>query len=583
LRLLPRGVVLALALVGSVGVHVPIYGALGWLAGQFRTRPREAPLNGPIEFALLDAFPSGPKAPDEPEHRNDELARRAGTRPELPSEQAQAAPERDVPLEREVSRPRAPEPMTPQSPDRPREIPEIDERRAIVQRSRDPTVEAPEDARFIAEEANDVEEETVAAVTQLERDDRDPRAAPLSPDGPASERERNPVEDRATDRGERAAEEERVATPTEPERTGRRDHLRPVDPQVTVPAGEPTPPREAGSDPRGREGEHLATGEERRPVSPSLDFEHGRGSASSTSAESNASAEGGGEPVAAREIVVSDGSGTFRIRVPRELRAGQGPGEAGGRRIEGSGRADPWIAASSSPGHRGADGAGGEGASRARQGAVGLGLSWADFESIFGEDELRRQREAHVERPRVHRRGTSRQERWEQFRAAIENYVPEVRPGNQTALDAAASPFARFLSDMHRRIHREFADGYLASLDLDSPESDPTLHTTLEIAVNPDGTLHRVGVIATSGNILFDYGAWSSVVRAQPFPPPPAVILSGDGHAWLHWRFDRGPRQCGTWNARPFLLNNAPLIDRGEPPSFPNAMPSGATDTTDEG
>ena len=34
------------------------------------------------------------------------------------------------------------------------------------------------------------------------------------------------------------------------------------------------------------------------------------------------------------------------------------------------------------------------------------------------------------------------------------------------------------------------------------------------------------------------------------------MILSGDGHAWLHWRFDRGPRHCGTWNAEPFLLDN---------------------------
>jgi hypothetical protein len=146
--------------------------------------------------------------------------------------------------------------------------------------------------------------------------------------------------------------------------------------------------------------------------------------------------------------------------------------------------------------------------------------------------------------------------------------VHEVRSGNQTALNAAASPFATFLSDMHRRIHREFGDRFLGGLGPGSPEglNDPSLATTLEIAVNPDGSVHRVGVVATSGNILFDFGAFNSVMRAQPFPRPPGIILSGDGRAWLHWRFDRGPRACGTWNARPFMLNNAPLVDRGEPP-----------------
>ena len=120
---------------------------------------------------------------------------------------------------------------------------------------------------------------------------------------------------------------------------------------------------------------------------------------------------------------------------------------------------------------------------------------------------------------------------------------------------------------MHRRIHREFADRYLASLGPGAPEglNDQSLSTMLEISVNPDGTIHRVGVVRTSGNTLFDFGAFNAVMRAQPFPRPPPIIISGDGHAWLHWQFDRANSACWTNNARPFLLDNAPA-DRGEPP-----------------
>ena len=34
------------------------------------------------------------------------------------------------------------------------------------------------------------------------------------------------------------------------------------------------------------------------------------------------------------------------------------------------------------------------------------------------------------------------------------------------------------------------------------------------------------------------------------------AFREGDGRAWLHWTFERGPRHCGTWNAEPFMLEN---------------------------
>ena len=125
------------------------------------------------------------------------------------------------------------------------------------------------------------------------------------------------------------------------------------------------------------------------------------------------------------------------------------------------------------------------------------------------------------------------------------------------ALSAAASPFASYLAGVHRRIHRFFADDFLASLDgfgADHAMNDPTLVTRLEIILNRDGTISRVGVAATSGMLPFDFGAVDSVHRGAPFPSAPEQILSGDGRVYMHWSFYRNTRACGTFNAEPYIL-----------------------------
>jgi len=62
--------------------------------------------------------------------------------------------------------------------------------------------------------------------------------------------------------------------------------------------------------------------------------------------------------------------------------------------------------------------------------------------------------------------------------------------------------------------------------------------------------------VQTSGFMPFDYGAWNAVERAAPFPQPPTKILSGDGRAYFRWGFYRNERQCGTFNAEPYMLPN---------------------------
>lgn len=539
--LLPPAIVLGLALLGSLAVHVPIYAGLGTLEhllDRAGSRSAEA-----VEFTLLD--PTTPSdiitpnpAPDENTDETEEVREQAAPDPEPETARPETRPRQERPRqERRVRSETRAEPEAVPTPPRPPAPPPppIDERRAIVQRSDDPPEEAPPDARFLADQARDVEEETVARVTNTLRDDPEPtpgerhESADEAP-GDSDEHVAADLRDVEGDDRRRVVREEAEAPPAEAAEAS-------VSPQ-----------------PRPRTAESLDQGTDESP----------REGRRVRSREGGARAMGGGEQ-SMEEVVISDGFGTFVVRRPRRAEAGTGEGEAGGPRRDGRGMGAQGEGLAMGPSGRRHGGA--RRAGEGHQGGPRLGVSWSQFESIYGEEELRHARQARLEERRSRSRGASRQAQWEAFRSAIENYIAEVRPGNQTALDAAASPFATFLSDMHRRIHREFSDRYLASLGLDASGgvNDPTLRTTLEISINEDGSIHRVGVVATSGNILHDFAAFNSVMRAQPFPSPPDAILSADGRAWLHWSFDRGPRQCFTGNARPFMLANAREIDRGEP------------------
>ncbi len=218
-------------------------------------------------------------------------------------------------------------------------------------------------------------------------------------------------------------------------------------------------------------------------------------------------------------------------------------------------------------GQNGANGNGGTGSSSAaaRVGIAGRGAAGAiaalspasaDYARTFGaavEQERRLARER-----RTQARGESPTESWQQLRAGMENYVTAVRVGNQTALRTAASPFATYLSQMHHRIHRLFADGFLSSLDASGPENplnDPRLQSTVEIVLERDGRVARVGIVRTSGSTMFDVAAMNSVRRSAPFGAAPDAIRSADGKVYIHWGFYRSERQCGTFNAEPFVLS----------------------------
>ena len=197
--------------------------------------------------------------------------------------------------------------------------------------------------------------------------------------------------------------------------------------------------------------------------------------------------------------------------------------------------------------------------SRAQSGASGarrpnIKVSWRAFEDTFGAEQLAQDRMPKEAR----RRGAGREKRWDEFRAAIENYVVGVKTGNTTALNAAADPFAAYLAAFHRNLHMEFAHDFLASLPLAGDLGNPALVTKVEIVVNADGSLDRVGVVKSSGNLMYDFGAFNAVQRGAPYPPTPEKIRSPDGRVYLRWALHRNESQCGTWNAEPYILKNPP-------------------------
>lgn len=555
--LLPPAAVLALAVFWSASIHLPVYGVLGALADHFASLDVRLPSAGPVEVTLAyEPLPSATPSPEPPPEEATDVPstpstatpadrpraerRREDERRDDEPEPVVAPPPEPTPEEEVAEVEPEPEPVPAEA--EPTPPPEEEAHlRAVVQHVETPDEEAPDDARFMAEENHAVEEETVAEVTTTVTNDAVPTELPS---------ERESAED-----AEGGDDEDLVAEARDVEGSDAR--------RVTVEES-----RERPADTREPPSTSVAPSAEGGATDDAGDDETSERGTPTRSDEGGAAASEGGEEIPTVELLVSDGMGSFRIRVPDRSRIrGGGGGAEGGARAEGSG--------SGASGEGGGRIAGDEGGGEDRRGERGgrrLGLSWSDFESVYGEEELRREREARLEERRSRRRGAGRERMWSAFRAAMENYVAEVRPGNQTELGTAASPFATFLHDVHVRIHQEFADGYIQRIALDDANglNDASLHTTLEVSINADGSLNQIGIVRTSGNILFDQGAFNAMWRAQPFPRPPGAILSGDGRAWLRWNFHRDPRWCATDFAEPFILDNGPesaggFVDRGEP------------------
>lgn len=455
----PVFIAFAIALIASLSVHLPVYEVLGDLADRLRAETEEAKKNRKYDPVEVDF-----------EVAQGEKSQRARKQPrerrKAAKEQREQVAQQAVPVPKQQAERRQQQPQEPR----------VEAPQAVQQHSTNPDVEPPENARFIAEENSRVEEETVARVRNMVRDDAMPSPGRQQKASDTLEEEGNAREQKIAELREKQGSDARKATPEEAQRQ-RPDKAIKADPIKAE--------RVSSQSPDGRRADTS-------------------GDKASEMAEDT--------------ITITDPAGTFSIRRPSN--ASQG----GGQRAMGRG-----------PGGQ---------------------LAWSQFEAAVGSDELEQDRRAYLAEQKSSQRGISREKSWNEFKAAIENYVPGVKSGNTTALNAAASPFAAYIAAVHRRIHTEFADRFLRSLPMGSPYQDPALMTKLEIVLNRDGSVHRIGVVRSSGLLPFDFGAFNSVLRGQPYPPAPSSILSGDGRVYFHWGFYRNQRQCGTFNAEPYIIPN---------------------------
>ncbi|MCU1278583.1 MAG: hypothetical protein JWM53_2129 [bacterium] len=190
-------------------------------------------------------------------------------------------------------------------------------------------------------------------------------------------------------------------------------------------------------------------------------------------------------------------------------------------------------------------------------GKVNLNLNHHMYDQIEGAHaEAERREAALAQRSHVVGRYDRYLKSAAAIRSSIENFTPAVRPGNQSELGTRASPFAAYITAMHRQIHKLFTLGFLSDIDMrsDSAYANQELWTQLEIVVKGDGSVERVGIVHGSGLLAFDVAAIDSVMSAAPFPVPPSAIKSANGKVYLDWQFHRDERACGTFGVDPHIL-----------------------------
>jgi hypothetical protein len=426
-------------------------------------------------------------------------------------------PEEPKPKEKE----KEPEPAKPALPAEqpPQELVLPSPKAIAVKQHAENTKDNP-DAKYIADKANKVEEETRARITSTDQDEQKPTpgAAPSGPKDDPGNAEETHVRQDVDQPGQRdmapggseQAKAERATAST---------------PAPTAGPGGPTAPGAPGSQTAKAEAKAINESQDRNQ------------SARAATPETLGSPE-----------VVASNDGSFSIARPEaatpEQKARKAKKKLPPRR--------PRSILEQL----------GLGAAGRTANGVALNLTPNMATAAVGADEMSRLRRADGERRRSEHRGSWATPSFERFKSALENYVPSVKPGNQTALNTAAVPFASYLVQIHNRIHPIFADTFLASLEslpASHPMNDQSLVTALEIVVDKEeGRLVRLGRTRTSGITAFDISAIAAVQRAAPFGAPPSEIVSPDGNVYLHWEFRRDGMACSTMYAHPFILKAQP-------------------------
>jgi TonB family protein len=412
----------------------------------------------------------------------------------------------------------------------------LKDRRIAVRQHVKPDQQDNPNAAFIADQANHVDKETVATQTSHDRDDEvpSPGKSHQGADREPGDSEKTRIAESDEHQGDKTRAPGEKGTDFDVVHEPKIPRAEPNATAATTPQPQ-SPQRSPANESSPSDAQPQAPGERERALEP-----------------------GGATPPSPDVDLAQDGTWTFN---PVRTGGAQGPrpdatsGTAGSRPPGGRMWSLPGL---------------GE---RAAPGTMNTNLDEAQVVAVVGLDNLRRLREADGERRKSEHRGSWSASNFDRWRSAIENYVSSVKPGNQTALNAAAVPFASYLNGMHNRIHPIFAEGFLQSLDNlppSHPMNDKHLVTRLEIVLTREGHLKRMGVVRTSGITAFDIAALDAVDRAAPFGPAPGAIVSPDGNVYLHWEFHRDEiYACSTMGARPVILAAPPKNEEQGPPPVP--------------
>jgi TonB family protein len=481
--------------------------------GRVRDRESAFDVSTVDEMKQVSPPPPPPDVPKPPPPKPPPLAKREPPKPEPPK--PPPPPEKKVAV--------LPKPQADQK--EPLPVPKVDHRIAVQQHAKPDQKDNP-NARFLANDANHVDQESVATLTSHDQDDPNPTPGAYHAGDKSNVGDSDKT--KIADSDQHAGEKDRG-----PGERGTEFEIQ-HDPMPTKPVGASAVPGAAGS-------QAMSGGDGRQAGAPTPQESGSEGQVSPGSA------------------VIIDANGNWIFNPVK-----QGSGAPEGAQAQGSGKkAGAAVASTTWLGLGG----------KAGPGQVNLNLNERSLVAAVGQDELTREREADGERRLSEHRGSWTASSFERWRSAIENYVSSVKPGNQTALNAAKSPFATYLVGMHNRIHPIFAESFLGSLDSlpkNHPMNDPKIYTTLEIILAPNGHVVKMGVVKTSGFTAFDIAALDSVQRASPFGPAPSSIVSPDGRVYLHWQFHREAGiACSTLNTTPVILNVPAAPPQLGPPPVP--------------
>ena len=521
----PTWFVAAIWVVCAAVAHLMIFGGVDWAGkrlGPGEWSPRES-VSEPIEVTMVVEEPSedDPAAVDLPDPSEPPKLK-----PYQPPEQKKAAPPPEVKVVPPPPPEEAPKKLT---PDRKRRV-------EVKQNVEDKNQENP-DAELLSEDANKVKEQTRAEQTATDADLDKPELGST-----ANEKEKLAQSEETAGNPDRAPTDGALGREKGDEKTDR------VQAELGDPTSDPRSAHEAGTgvspDPAAKPDQALPA-QKAQQATPEVKPDPG-------SPETHASPDG-----------------SWGIPGQRDPTEAQPEKKARKKRLP---------PASKGGAYGDMFGLGGQ---RPTANGVNLNLNFDNALDPAGKKQV-----AELKRADGERRLSQHRKSWEglglkRWRHAIENYVAQVKVGNQTALNTAKSPFRGYLWRMHNRIHPVFAMDFLPTLDRlgeTHPMNQMERFARMEIVLNrKTGAIDKLGIIQTSGVTAFDVGALESVYAAAPFGKPPSEIISHDGKVYLHWEFYRMPqRACSNQFAFPYLLQSPEKQDvpPATTPPGPRTTPS---------